>query len=142
MEYRAHRVACFQAIGIFESDLFVCHKCDNPSCCNPLHLFLGTTQENTADMVAKNRHAKGDKNWLRAFPERRMMGDTNPSRTHPEKRPRGENNTAAVVNNDGVREIRRLFNAGLRRDIIAVMFSVSWNTVNRIVKRETWAHVD
>ena len=37
--------------------MFVCHHCDNPPCCEPTHLFLGTCADNIADMIAKQRHA-------------------------------------------------------------------------------------
>ena len=39
---------------------FVCHKCDNPPCCNPHHLYAGTPQQNISDSVSRGRNAKGD----------------------------------------------------------------------------------
>ncbi len=52
----AHRLAWEYVNGEPPSHLFVCHRCDNPPCCNPAHLFLGTPKENHDDMVMKGRH--------------------------------------------------------------------------------------
>lgn len=59
---RAHRIAFLIANGDVLGLLHVCHSCDNRSCCNPAHLFLGTAKDNMADMVQKDRHARGERN--------------------------------------------------------------------------------
>lgn len=51
----AHRVAYQFVRGPIPPRLMVCHRCDNPACCNPDHLWLGTARENTRDMIAKGR---------------------------------------------------------------------------------------
>lgn len=60
-DMKAHRVAYELLIGEIPEGAICCHRCDNPACCNPYHIFLGDYQDNADDAVAKGRTLRGSK---------------------------------------------------------------------------------
>jgi len=121
-----HRVAYELTYGPIPAGMFVMHKCDNPPCCRPDHLALGTPAENSADMVQKGRSVRGERN---------------PRVLHPERYPIGSNHWKAKLTEAQVAEIRKV---PLRRGVIAALarqYSVSWRTIDFIFRGDTWRHV-
>lgn len=57
-----HRFSYEYYYGIVDNSLCVCHSCDNPSCANPNHLFIGTHKDNMQDAAKKNRNTYGERN--------------------------------------------------------------------------------
>jgi hypothetical protein len=111
----AHRVSYELFIGPIPEGLLVCHRCDNPPCINPMHLFLGTIADNNADKVSKGRQAQGEKLSL-AIPRK--------------------------LNEESVREIRQLYSTGnFTQQQIADRYGITFSNVSMIVRRETWRHV-
>jgi hypothetical protein len=111
---QAHRMADELANGPIPNGLFVCHKCDNPPCCNPSHLFRGTHAENLADMTQKGRRV------------------SIPSRAS------GERNGGSKLSDMDVRCVRRLRDIGLSQRAIGLRMGISQSQVGRIVRAEQW----
>jgi len=110
----AHRVSWELHNGKIPEGLFVCHKCDNPICVNPEHLFLGTQLDNMADRKNKGRYV---------FP--------------PEFK--GEHHIHAKLNNRLVAEIKSIKNMSVNR--IAKAYSVNRSTIQNILDGTTWRDV-
>lgn len=103
----AHRVAWVIKYGPIPEDMCVLHRCDNPSCVRPDHLFLGTRAENHQDMVKKGRMRRGDAHPSRIDPSYLLRGDKHPARTrNGDYLLRGEKHPSAKLTEDQVREIR------------------------------------
>lgn len=60
--FRAHRIAYYLYYGNISDDKLICHKCDNPKCVNPKHLFEGTPKDNIKDRDRKRRYIPPGKN--------------------------------------------------------------------------------
>lgn len=106
--WTAHRVSWVLANQKPLGDALVCHRCDNPSCCNPAHLWPCTNTENKADSVAKKRP------------------------------PRLENHHNTKLKNEMVLDIRRRQECGESMRSLAREFGVNLRTIQRIVRRIGW----
>lgn len=123
----------------YESDpgkSFVLHRCDNPPCCNPAHLFLGTHEENMADMTAKGRHV------TRTRTDHLPSGDNHHARKHPEVMARGEGHGNAKLTEAEVRAIRATWDSGQSSiAALARSYGMSKYAITCVVHRKTWRHV-
>lgn len=108
---RAPRIAWELYIGTIPDKLFVCHKCDNPSCVNPDHLFVGTLQDNTADMVAKQRQIQGE-----------TVGSSKLT-------------TIQVI------EIRQRYRDGVSQRALSKEYGITKSGIQHVVRRQTWRHI-
>ncbi len=75
---RAHRLFYEMYIGIIPDKFLICHKCDNPQCVNPGHLYPGTVQDNMNDMKDRGRSLTGDKNPAKRPEVRKKISINNP----------------------------------------------------------------
>lgn len=110
--WRASRLSYLFEYGEFDLSLHVCHKCDNPICVNPSHLFLGTNADNVRDRDSKNRQ------W----------------------RPSGELSENATLTNDNVLFICREKDSYTVKEL-ADMFDVSTVNIYNILNGKSWGSV-
>lgn len=124
----AHRLAWEITNGPIPSGLFVCHRCDVPTCVNPAHLFVGSAADNNADM-----HAKG----------RAYLGQRSRFRLNPEGTTRGEMNPRARLTAAQVSAIRRRYaHGGVTHRGLAAEYGVRQRTIYDIVHRRSWTHLE
>jgi hypothetical protein len=110
---RAHRVSYEMHCGPIPADMLVLHRCDNPGCVNPDHLFVGTNADNMADKVAKGRQAHFCPGRGEAAPNARLT----------------ENQVFAIrAASEPIREI-------------AEKFGMSRRHIEDIRNRKSWAHI-
>lgn len=107
----AHRASWELHNGPIPDGMCVCHRCDNRSCVNPDHLFLGTHADNSADMVAKGRSTRGERGGHRSLTE------------------------------DDVFSIIDEYKDGVSRAAIAKKHGVAKSTIYHIMERRIWAHL-
>lgn len=108
----AHRVMYYLSNGSFNYKMFVCHLCDNPSCVNPQHLFLGTSKNNSEDMVRKGRASKGT------------------------------NRPTCKLTELQVLEIREKYKKGIYTTrSLAKEYGLDYGNVHKIVSLKTWKHI-
>jgi len=112
-EIRAHRRSYEIFNGEIPEGMQVCHTCDNPSCCNPDHLWIGTPKDNVQDCIKKKRRSPKKNRAL----------------------------AAGKLTEDQVREIRELYKNGSSQKELQEQFKLSQSQVSGIVNHRFWRHV-
>jgi len=117
----AHRLAWELTYGPIPDGMLVCHHCDNPICCRPDHLFLGTPSDNMQDALRKGRFFMGERRSVLV---------------------RGERSGMAKLRTPDVLAIRERYAQGdISQLALAKEYGVAHQLVSRIIRREIWAHV-
>jgi hypothetical protein len=160
----AHRVAFQLDTGSDPGSLLVCHHCDNPPCCNPAHLFLGTAQDNSDDMKAKDRQnkARGEDASRAVLTEVDVIAIRNSPLTHKQLAEQyGVSQSAIALARRAknwqhlqeeagsrrhltpmqVQEIRCKLRQGWTGRELALAFDVSEGTISLIRNKRIWKHV-
>ena len=107
-----HRAAYETWVGPIPEGMYVCHECDTPRCMNPDHLFVGTNQDNLADMRSKRRHSYGERRYNARLTEAKVL------------------------------EARRLRREGVPVLTLAARFGVSKRQIYKVTNGEQWKHLN
>lgn len=108
-----HRLAYKLEHGHIPEDKIVCHTCDNPVCCKPEHLFVGTQQDNMNDKTVKGRG----------------------------NQPKGDAHGGHKLTEEQVLEIRELVKTSMIQKDIADMYGIGRSNVSAIKLRKKWKHI-
>lgn len=142
---RSHRVSWLVHKGVIPDGLQVLHKCDNPLCVNPDHLFLGTHDQNMADREQKGRNRPISGNaWRAAHAGTLPSGADHFLVKNPERVKRGSQLRWAKLDESRVIEIRRSLGGATKGAPVfdlAQKYGVSHHTIRLIAKRKVWTHV-
>lgn len=110
---RAHRIVFFMFHGSIENGMHILHKCDNPSCCNPKHLFSGTHSDNMKDMARKGRAVLPDN--------------------------KGEKHGKTSLTDKDVITIRQRYGAGkITQKKLGLEYGISRTSISDIIRFVTW----